>query len=91
MTSDQEKRRGDLRRKTLKSGKIIFNDGQSVMNCVVKDLSPTGARLEAESLVDCPRSFTLALASGPIYESEVRWMKFMAAGVRFLRVKEDPD
>ncbi len=89
MTSDQDSKRGGQRRKALKSGTIVFNDGQSVISCVVRNLSETGARLECDSFVDCPRGFTLKLTTGPSYECEVRWMTIKAAGVEFMRVIDD--
>ena len=89
MTSDQDEHRADRRRRTLKSGKIVFNDGKSIIDCVVRDSSAGGARLECESFVDCPKEFTLRLANGPSYECEVTWMKVKAAGVKFVRVTED--
>jgi hypothetical protein len=89
VTSEQSEHRSGERRRALKSGKIIFNDGQSVMNCVVKNLSESGARLESDSFAGCPRQFTLRLADGPSYACEVKWMRVNAAGVRFDRVMDD--
>lgn len=34
-----------LRRQVIKGGKIIFNNGQSVINCSIQDLSEGGATL----------------------------------------------
>jgi len=49
-------RRTSPRQRRLNGAKIIFNDNSSVINCVVVDLSPKGARLRVASPVgirDC--------------------------------------
>ena len=39
-------RRRERRRKTLLSDKVIFNNRRGALDCIVKDLSPGGARIE---------------------------------------------
>ena len=50
-----------LGRKVLKSGAIVFNFGNSVIDCTVRRLSDTGARLDLLSLQDIPPSFKLSI------------------------------
>ncbi len=48
-------------RKVLKAGAIVFNFGNSVIDCTVRRLSETGARLDVLSLQDIPRQFKLSI------------------------------
>jgi hypothetical protein len=56
-----DKRRSP-RRRTLKAGWIVFNGGHSTINCVVRNLSATGAMLELPSVVGVPATFTLVIS-----------------------------
>jgi hypothetical protein len=59
-----EEHRQFPRRKTLKGGRIVFNGGRSTINCMVRDMSPQGARLEVASSVGVEDEFTLAFDDG---------------------------
>jgi hypothetical protein len=78
-------RRITLRKKTLKSAKIIFNKKQSVIDCFVRDLSDTGAKLQVGDLPAIPRHFTLILNDGSAYECERVRAYGTEIGVRFLK------
>jgi hypothetical protein len=54
-------RRAVSRGRTLKSGRIVFNDGRSAIDCAVRNLSDGGACLEVASLVGIPETFTLTV------------------------------
>ncbi len=79
-----------MRLRTLKTGKIVFNNASSVIDCVIKNLSQTGAKLKGENLALCPRNFVLKIPNGPEYECEVVWVKSAEIGVRFLGVEKAP-
>jgi hypothetical protein len=75
------------RGRTLKTGKVWFNDNQSVMNCQVRDMSETGSRVRFEIAFDCPEHVALYL---PIDENEghirvciTKWVRGMEAGLYF--------
>ena len=51
-------RRSIYRRRALKTGKIIFNDRQSVIDCVVRDESDAGARLKVGGVLGIPDEFS---------------------------------
>jgi two-component system cell cycle response regulator len=55
---DDDKRR-TRRQRVLKEGRIITLDNQSVVNCVVRDVSDTGARLKCGDQVAVPSEFRL--------------------------------
>jgi hypothetical protein len=80
-----EDRRRSSRHKTLKGARIVFNNGSSSLSCIVRDLSDGGAKLELESSLGVPASFSVYLNLGgdPI-ECAVTWRHEKAIGVRFV-------
>jgi hypothetical protein len=78
-------RRSNSRNKTLKSAKIVFNKNQSVLDCFIRDLSPTGAKLKLGDLVAVPRTFILELNDGTRFDCERVRAMGQEIGVRFLK------
>jgi hypothetical protein len=78
-------RRTNSRSKTLKSAKIVFNKNQSVIDCFVRDLSPTGAKLKLGDLIPLPKMFVLQLHDGTRYDCERVRSMGQEVGVRFLK------
>lgn len=76
-------RRGAVRLRRLKSAKIIFNDSASVIDCRIRDLSTTGARLDCESAFACPKEMILEDSDGNRVACEVVWTSETQLGVRF--------
>ena len=58
--------RGSARHRTLRTAQIVFHGGSSVIDCVLKDLSNTGARLAVESAMGIPDEFTLTTDGGAV-------------------------
>ena len=56
-----EERRKHQRHRTLKSGKIIFNNKSCVVDCTIRNLSGKGAFLTVSSTVGIPESFELLI------------------------------
>jgi len=79
-----EERRTSHRSRTLRGGKILFNDRRSVLDCTVRNLSPEGACLQVESLVGVPAAFEL-LIDGEEAPRPCRlaWQSHDRAGVEF--------
>jgi hypothetical protein len=84
MSETGSNRRITNRQKTLKSAKIIFNKKQSVIDCFVRDLSETGAKLQVSDQAGIPRNFTLTLNDGSSHECERVRAYGSEIGVRFL-------
>ena len=78
-------RRVTGRNKTMKSAKILFNKNQSVIDCFVRDLSDTGARLSVGDIAGVPRIFTLELRDGTRLQCERVRAVGLEIGVRFLK------
>lgn len=77
-------RRQHARRKVLKRGQIIYQDGYCVMDCVVLDVSDTGARIAPEDRVYCPDSFSLQFHNGPMCWCQVVYRRATCIGVKFM-------
>src|SRR6185295_7482168 len=52
---------GSMRR-VLKAGQIVFNAGRSIIDCTVKALGDTAARVEVNSSAGIPDKFKLAIS-----------------------------
>jgi hypothetical protein len=71
------------RRRTLKGGRIVVNDGFSTFDCTVRNMSETGAKLVISSVLGVPERFTLAMDDGRSFSCEVAWRTETEIGVRF--------
>ncbi|GAA4186039.1 hypothetical protein GCM10023069_69420 [Shinella granuli] len=54
MYNDTIERRGSVRRKTLKAGKIVFNGRSSAFDCTIRNMSETGAKVVVMSSLGIP-------------------------------------
>jgi hypothetical protein len=80
-----EDRRAYPRQRVLKRVKIIFNANQSVIDCVMRDVSYGGARLACANAAQLPPRFALVfLAEREMRDVRVAWRKFDEVGVQFL-------
>ena len=70
------------RHRVLKGGQIRF--GQSAIDCVIRDLSATGARIKINSPLWYPDAFTLVLtADGTARKCRVVWRGDREIGLAF--------
>jgi hypothetical protein len=73
------------RRRMLKSAKIAYSDRHVTINCMVRDISATGAKLRVEGSVTAPDTFELLIPlDGMEANCEVVWRREADIGVRFL-------
>ncbi|HZP78669.1 MAG TPA: diguanylate cyclase [Pseudolabrys sp.] len=77
-----DERRQELRHRTLRSGKIVFNDRRSVVDCLVRNLSDGGACLQVNTSFGLPASFDLAVDDALIAVDMV-WATQNRIGVAF--------
>ena len=79
--------RVNRRRRTIKTGRIWFNDDQSVMDCQVRDLSTTGAKIRFVQEFACPAQVKLQLPDGEqegiFLRAERVWLREREVGLRF--------
>lgn len=77
-------RRLNDRRRLLKEGRIVFNGRQSVINCLVRNLSDTGACLEVTSPIGIPDFFDLDLGQSGFRSCRIAWRRSRRIGATFL-------
>jgi hypothetical protein len=56
-----DERRYNQRTRTLRAGKILFNNKRSVIDCMVRNVSAEGACLQVASVVGVPPVFELLI------------------------------
>ncbi|MFA5900425.1 MAG: PilZ domain-containing protein [Hyphomicrobium sp.] len=79
-----DERRKVSRRRVLKEGKIVYADGMRVVDCTIRDLSETGARLLVANTVSLPETFHLfEKAAGLVYPAAIVWRQATSVGVQF--------
>ena len=72
------------RYRVLKSAKIVFDDWTS-MDCAIRDLSETGAKIRVEGASRLPHRFRLLITSdNTIRDVQVAWFHHDTVGVAFL-------
>jgi hypothetical protein len=77
-----ESNRASSRHRVLKAGSIEFNGG--TIDCVVRNVSDTGAALEVASPLGIPQAFNLVITGNRnIYRCEVKWRTETRIGVAF--------
>ncbi|MGE7416360.1 PilZ domain-containing protein [Methylobacterium tarhaniae] len=76
--------RRETRLRTFLKGRIVFNNGNSSMDCLVRDLSPSGARLMLSQTATLPDGFDLLIpAKDRSHKATLRWRKADSIGVTF--------
>lgn len=79
-----DNKRGAPRQRVLKSGKIVFAGGSFSVDCTIRNLSATGARLQVPTTVAIPDHFTLVdVHAGKRHMVTVVWRKADLIGVHF--------
>jgi hypothetical protein len=79
-----DEHRTSRRHRTLKAGTISFDRGAGI-DCLVRNVSATGACLEIESPVGIPNDFTLVIKSDDVTRPcHVAWRAARRIGVRFV-------
>jgi hypothetical protein len=79
-----DERRSHIRRRTFKGGKLIFNKGLSVLDCVIRDMSDQGARVELGATIGVPDTFELIIAPDRVKRScKIAWRSKRHIGISF--------
>lgn len=80
---DQQERRRNPRLRALKAGRAILPGGRSTFDCMIRNLSPLGAKVSFESTADIPAQFRLRFEDGSIHDCAVKWRSPREIGVEF--------
>ncbi|TNC15353.1 PilZ domain-containing protein [Methylobacterium terricola] len=76
--------RRETRLRTFLKGRIVFNNGNSSMDCLVRDLSGSGARLMLSQTATLPGGFDLLIpARDRVHRATLRWRREDSIGVTF--------
>ena len=81
---EQPDRRRQPRLRALKTGRAILPGGHSTFDCMIRNLSPLGAKMSFESTADIPPQFRLRLEDGTMHDCAVKWRSPREIGVEFL-------
>ncbi len=81
---DEEIRRSHSRIRTLKSGQIIYNNANCIADCLILNMSDSGASLQAADAIELPLHVTLKEKHGKSHKCEIRWQNGRKLGVRFI-------
>ncbi len=76
------------RRKTFKTGKIIYHKGLLNQPCLIRDMSEGGARLQIDPPFECPEQFLLELLNQSPRPCEVAWRKGGNVGAEFSEIAQ---
>lgn len=80
----QEKARAINRRRVLKAGVIAYNGRHVTLECGIRDMSETGAKLNVSGSIAAPDTFELLIELDAIsVPCEVVWRRGAEVGVRF--------
>ena len=80
----------NARGRVLLSGKVIFNFGQSTIDCTVRRITDEGATIEVESGLGVPDTFQLSVASeGTVQPCKLVWRSEKQIGVKFTSHQTD--
>ena len=81
---DMSDKRRALRRRVLKDGKIVMMNNWSVVDCCVRDISETGARIRCDNPAAVPNNFRLLMPfDNTIRDALVVWRRENLFGVSF--------
>lgn len=81
-TTNMSEHRSAPRHRTFKAGKIVLNEGQSVIDCTVRNISETGASLSVVNAVAVPEEFTLKM-DGSTRTCVITWRRLDRLGLKF--------
>ena len=85
-----EKRTSPRLRSFLK-GRVVFNGGQTSLECLIRDVSSAGARLELSASITLPDRFELYLPHRDTTSKvHVQWRRGSQIGVAFDQVESAP-
>src|SRR5262245_61117803 len=83
--NDMSNRRVSARQKSFLQGRIYFNNRRSTVECLIRDLSASGAKLRYSDAVVVPDLIELyILAKDETYRGRIQWRQGDEVGVAFI-------
>ncbi|GEO87141.1 MULTISPECIES: PilZ domain-containing protein [Alphaproteobacteria] len=78
-----DERRAHPRLRALKGARVVLPGGHSTFDCMIRNLSPSGAKIILESTVGVPDVFQLKFEDGSARPCLVKWRNATEMGVAF--------
>jgi hypothetical protein len=72
------------RRNTMIIAVAVFDGGRTRLDCVIRDLSDGGAKLEFATVRGVPQTFDLMVPGHRPHQCRVRWRALKEMGVQFM-------
>ncbi|MDE2364478.1 MAG: PilZ domain-containing protein [Hyphomicrobiales bacterium] len=71
--------------RSLLSARVVFNDSKSTLDCVIRNISPVGARLEIADSMALPTEFELQIPTkGKSFRAQIVWRSDGLVGVEMI-------
>lgn len=87
--ADTEDHRHALRRRAFIAAKIVYQGGAVAVDCVIRNISATGAKLDVSESVVLPSHFDIIIPQKNVsHRAVLRWRRGGETGVAFLDVPE---
>jgi len=87
----QEDGRGAERVRSFLRAQIIYNNRASTTDCIVKNISATGAKIAIDEALSVPSEFDLHIPQkGRTYRARMAWRDATAIGVEFIDNEQAP-
>jgi hypothetical protein len=84
----QEERRAFQRNRTYLAGRIAFNDRNSTLSCLVRNMSLNGAKVVFSEAALTPKEFDLIISDkGERRRARVVWREDLEVGIAFSGAK----
>ena len=91
VAEDTPNRRSANRSRTYKAGKIISLNFAMTFDCLVRDMSPSGARLAIDSVLGLPAEFFFFLPGDRLVaRARIAWRAPAQVGIQFLEALVPP-
>jgi hypothetical protein len=78
-----DEHRQSFRMRRLKDGRVVFNERNSVMNCVFRNISETGAKILVEEPYLLPAEFVVNVSGGCARNARKVWFRNNEMGIEF--------
>lgn len=81
----------EIRQRVFLKGRIVYSGGQSSMDCLVRDMSPTGARVALSETTTLPEVFDLYIPQKErTYRCKLAWRREDGIGITFIDEQAKP-